>query len=292
MKFRTEITFKGAPEKLSPERLIVLLGSCFADNIGERIAASGWPCVANPCGTLYNPCSILEVVRVALMHESKRSEYLKSLVAERDGKYVVWLMGARCAGTTVADAIANAESILSSLGEALKKCEALVLTLGTPDIWWHKEREIVVGNCHKHSASEFEKRRLSVAETVECLHETERLLHQVNPRIRIILTVSPRRYLAEGMADNSVQKATLLLACSQLSENEGSAFEYFPAYEILMDDLRDYRFYDSDLLHPSPSAIEYIWECFCSRYLTPADVGTLKIRAKERKRLGHRPITQ
>lgn len=288
MKFRTEITVNDAPRKLSPERLVLLVGSCFSDNIGAKMSMAGWPVEANPCGVVYNPVSMAILFQLALTHRPVRREIIASGLTERDGAWVTWFMSSKVTAPTPEECIDNACAVLDRLESAIERAQAVILTAGTPDVWLLRGTDRAVGNCHKHPASEFERRRAGIDEIAGVWKELICAVRERNPECDFILTLSPRRYLAEGFADNTRQKAVLALAWEKLcAETERTA--YFPAYEIMNDDLRDYRFYSSDLLHPSDSAIDYIWEKFVLAYVDTDGREKLREGEKAWRRSNHRP---
>lgn len=303
MKFRTEISIKDAPKNLSPERLVLLMGSCFSDNIGDRMIATGWPAVVNPCGVIYNPVSMAKLFRLALMQKLERREIVASSITTRDGKgmssvtddipetFVSWLMSSKAVGESAEGCINKVCECIDILEEGIEKADAIILTFGTSDVWFLSHTDYAVGNCHKHPATEFEKRRIGVDETVSIWNEVMVAVRERNPEVKFIFTVSPRRYLSDGFAENTRQKAVLILACEQLCTPIHSTTTnpsiYFPAYEILNDDLRDYRFYSKDLLHPSEMAIDYVWEKFTDTFLTPAGKQKLLEMEKGAKRKMH-----
>lgn len=289
MKFRTEITIKDAPQNLSPERLVLLAGSCFSDNIGSRLTNAGWPAVVNPCGVIYNPVSMALLFRLALLNPATRREVVASALTRRDGKWASWFMGKKALAGSEEECIDLACEALDALQQGVEKADAIILTFGTSDVWLLAGTDRAVGNCHKHPDSEFNKRRVSVEETVSAWKEIVEFIRERNPEVNIILTVSPRRYLSEGFAENSRQKAVLILACERLCRELEKTW-YFPAYEILNDDLRDYRFYSSDLIHPSEEAVEYIWEKFTETFLDEPSMTLLRKMEKEARRRRHIPI--
>lgn len=264
IKFRTEIKIPDAPVKLNPGRQVLLVGSCFSDNIGGKMLEAGLDAIVNPCGTVYNPLSISRLFEVALSPD--REEIIRSSLTVREGNIVSWLMGKKGMGATDCECVSNVDSLLSILEKGIRESRAIIITFGTSDIWFLNGTSEVVGNCHKHPAYEFGKRRMSISEIVDLWSEMIDKIRSVNPLVQIIFTVSPRRYLAEGFQENTRQKAVLILACDELCRLMENV-SYFPAYEIMNDDLRDYRFYKPDLLHPSDVAVEYIWQKFKESYI-------------------------
>lgn len=289
MKFRTEVRLEKAPFKLDTERQITLLGSCFADNIGSRIDAAGWPCCINPCGVVYNPASIALLLQLALTHRSHRRVIIESSLTQREGKFVSWLVDSKCAANTAEKCTDLVCEAIDRLEASIEKSDSLSITFGTPDVWLLKDTDRLVCNCHKHPAKEFQKHRLGIDDIADTWIALSGALRERNPEIKIIFTVSPRRYLGEGAADNSRLKAILLLASQKICDTVPSC-TYFPAYELLIDDLRDYRFYAPDMLHPSSIAVDYIWENFKTYFLDRKDAEALEASTREARRANHRPI--
>lgn len=289
MKFRTEIKIEKSPFLLNPKREVLLIGSCFSDNIGEKLENSGVPAVTNPCGVVYNPASMALLMQLALTNPAIRRNIISSSVTEREGKFVSWFMDSKCCGDTPESLVDAACERIDALESSIEKAETMILTFGTSDVWLLKNTDCAVGNCHKHPASEFEKRRLGVKEIAETWSSIIDAVRQRNESLKVIFTVSPRRYLSGGFADNSRLKAILLLAVEEICGHEKNC-GYFPAYEIMNDDLRDYRFYAQDMIHPSGQAVEYIWERFKENYYSPEDQAVLKQGEKEWRRNSHRPI--
>lgn len=287
MKFRTEISIKDAPRNLSPERLVVLAGSCFSDNIGARMLNAGWPAVVNPCGVIYNPVSMALLFRLAMTHRVLRREIVASSLTSREGRYVSWFMGSKAIGDVPEAAVDAVCHCIDLLEEGIEKADALILTFGTSDVWLLSGSDRAVGNCHKHPAAEFDKKRVGIGEIVDTWKELLCALRERNPELKVILTVSPRRYLSDGFAENSRQKAVLILACEELCRKVENLF-YFPAYEIMNDDLRDYRFYGADMLHPSETGVDYIWEKFTETFLSADERQRLALMEKEARRRHHR----
>ncbi len=275
MKFRTEIEpLRTAP--IDADARIVLLGSCFADNMGERLERCGFVVTRNPLGPLFNPASLATALERAL----DGMPYAMSDLTLRDGIYHL-LDGAARYASADADKLLEAANVgLDRLASALRDADVVFLTLGTAYIYRLRENGHVVANCHKLPAADFERTRLDTAQTCALLDGVLRRLGAMGKRT--VLTVSPVRHVADGLHANNLSKATLLLAVDSLGA------EYFPAYEIVCDDLRDYRYYAADLKHPSDTAIEYIYEKFADTYFTPATKETVRARHAAYLRQAHR----
>lgn len=289
MKFRTEYPAHPSDTLLDPEKPIALLGSCFTDSVGRRMRECRWRAFPNICGVLYNPASIANIIEAAL-YGTDMSQIVENSIAEKSGLFVSWLMDSGSSSYSLGETRQRTISRLQNLQQALGQASTLIITFGTA--WVYELREcpgLIVSNCHKFPSDKFLRRRLSIEEIVEIWNKTIGRLRAAFPDIRIIFTVSPVRHLKDGFEGNSRSKAILQLACEEICVRNQNA-EYFPAYEILNDDLRDYRFYAADLTHPSPEAVEYVWDKFLERYLSAESRKLLAEGESVTRALNHRPI--
>ena len=252
MKFRTEITLAPWSEKIEYGDSIVCLGSCFASNIATKLKESKFNAVDNPLGILFNPISIANSLR---MMTSQRV-ITTSDVFERNGRYVSFMFHSSLSGATPEEAVTAMQDAIAKGGEALKKAKLIIITLGSAYVWRDRSGE-VVANCHQVGAKNFTSELLSLEDIVQSLEDITTLT-----TAKILFTVSPVRHLNDGLEGNSLSKALLRVAINKMVEKYPERVSYFPAYEIVMDDLRDYRFYNADMLHPSPQAVDYIAEKF------------------------------
>lgn len=291
MRFRTEVISTPSPSPLDPERPVLLLGSCFSDNIGDRMRQCRWDARVNPCGVLYNPFSIARIIRLALGDADMARSVQTSLTTDR-GIWNSWLCDSGAASDSAATTAAKVTAGIGSLSSSLAEAGVLIVTFGTAWIYELADSPgYVVANCHKRPASSFARRRLSVQEIVDVWCGLLEDLALAYPRLKIIFTVSPVRHLKDGFEGNARSKAILLLACEELCARFRFA-EYFPAYEIVTDDLRDYRFYATDLVHPSADAVEYVWEKFLDSYVTQPSRKILEEGEAITRALGHRPLIE
>ena len=258
MKFRTEISLTPLAEGMSHSAKIFALGSCFAENISERLAKAKFSVESNPFGVLFNPFSIANALERL---DETRAFAVCDIKAGRDA-FFSFDAHSSLDGKTHTEIFGNLNRAVAQGSKALRESDWVILTFGTA--WVYEKDGRVVANCHKQPASEFTRRRLSVAEIVE---RYEPLFEGVLRDKRVILTVSPVRHVGDGLQENSVSKATLRLAVEELVAKFENAY-YFPSYEILIDDLRDYRYYGEDLAHPSRMAVDYVWERFCEAMLS------------------------
>ena len=249
--------------RIGPCEKTLFVGSCFADSIGRRFQEEKFRAVVNPYGVMYNPASILHTIQ--------------RLVKQGDGSFV----------TSAADVTKEPSPCFT------------FLTLGTNHIYRLKETGEIVDNCQKRPQSLFTEEELTVDECVDYLQQSIDLLRQMNPEMRIVVTVSPIRYRKYGYHGSQLSKATLLLATDKVmrgqsspssSESPCQSVAYFPAYELINDELRDYRFYKEDMLHPSDQAVEYIWQRFSEVYLSDEAKAFLKEWAPLKAVLNHKPF--
>ena len=280
MKFRTEIEIAKIAEGVDHTQKVFALGSCFADSISERLAKAKFSVTTNPFGVLFNPFSIANALERL---DEIRAFAVCDIKAGRDA-FFSFDAHSSLDGKTHTEIFGNLNKAVAQGSKALRESDWVILTFGTA--WVYEKDGRVVANCHKQPASEFERRRLSVAEIVE---RYSRLFEGVLRDKKVILTVSPVRHIGDGLQENSVSKATLRLAVEELvARHENSC--YFPSYEILIDDLRDYRYYGEDFVHPSKMAIDYVWERFCEAILSPETQEMLPRIAQIVSAAEHRPF--
>jgi hypothetical protein len=283
--FRTELTI--APqERLLPRTARVLtVGSCFADSIGERLRLNKVNALVNPFGTVFQPLALAQLLRAAAGEEQDWQQH----VVEARGRWQSYDFHSTVGAESPVELLQLIQEKVRQVGEFVRTADTVVLTLGTA--WAYRLRETgeLVSNLHKLPAGLFEKELLTADEIVNGLAEVHALLRRLNPGIHIVLTVSPVRHIKDTLPLNAVSKSVLRVACHYLSELLPNV-SYFPAYELLTDDLRDYRFYAADMLHPSEVAEDYIWERFARAYFD-ADFGRFRKEwAAVRQSLGHRPL--
>ncbi len=263
MKFRTEIIPDKAKHPIDQNENIMTIGSCFAQNIGEYFKNYRFNILCNPFGVLYNPISIFNSLNLAL----KKKVFYQEDLLEKNGEWHSFYHHSDFSHHDPKICLEKINSGSKATFDFLSKADVAIITYGTAYVYKHIAQGIIVSNCHKIPSKEFEHYRLSLDETKKVIEQTVKLLKSVNENIRIIFTVSPVRHWKDGAVNNQLSKSTLLLAVDEIVKSNKNC-EYFPSYEIVMDDLRDYRFYNSDLLHPNTIATDYIWEKFCSTTLS------------------------
>ena len=284
LKLQTPVQAGISRVPISLQDSFILLGSCFADSIGGKMSALGFDACVNPFGTLYNPVS---VCNSAARLKSGIPFSGKECVEMGAGAGLVCSFSHHTsfARRTAGEFLENANSALEEASAAWGKASKVIVTLGTAWCFEYIRTGEIVSNCLKIDAKEFRRRRLSVTEASALL----RNLVARNPDKSFVFTVSPIRHLKDGAHGNQLSKSTLLLAVEDVREHFPDRVEYFPAYEIVMDELRDYRFYAPDMVHPSDQAVDYIWWRFIDWALSIEDKEELEKRSKTLKREAHRP---
>lgn len=286
MDFRTKVSLPKVDWEITPAHRITMIGSCFADHIGSCLEQAKFDIHVNPFGVLYNPRSIAIMCR-AMVQENPFSD---DCFFESGGLGHSWLNDSSFSRDSISACRLHIEQVCREEGKRLLHLDELFITLGTPRYYELADTGMVVGNCHKQPAKRFVEKQMEVDEVTEVLEEALLVLWSVRPSLRVIFTVSPYRYAKYGFHGNQVGKAVLLLAIERLCVKYVNSCSYFPAYEILLDELRDYRFYAEDMLHPSSSAVSYIWECFGDTYFTADTHAFLKEWDSVCRALSHRAL--
>lgn len=252
MKFRTEVNIDKPTFSIRPLERMLFVGSCFADNIGRRFLEDKFRAVVNPYGVMYNPVSVLHTVK-RFIEDSRQSSDVGASPFDESERWVC------------------------------------VFTLGTNHVYRLKETGEIVDNCRKRPQRLFQEEELTIDQCREALSEAVGILEKINPEVKVIVTVSPIRYAKYGFHGSQLSKATLLLAADKLCREHDNC-TYFPAYEIVNDELRDYRFYKEDMLHPSEQAVNYIWERFSELYFSKETSSFLEKWRPIKEALGHKPF--
>lgn len=271
---------------LSQENNLLLLGSCFASEMGQRLADAKFRCDVNPYGVLYNPLSISAALREIVAGRCYKEEDLflfRGLwhSAMHHGSFSL---------ASVEETLSGINGRLQNAHERLDQLDCLLLTLGSAWVYEDKKTGTVVANCHKQPESCFTRRMLSVDEIVADYTLLLSGLLERTPRLKVIFTVSPIRHVRDGLHANQLSKATLLLAVDRLQTAFPEQVFYFPAYELLLDELRDYRFFAEDMVHPSETAIRYVWERFTQSCISAEALQIMDESEKIHKMLSHKPF--
>lgn len=290
MKLQTTIPLKKSDNQIDYDSNVLLIGSCFAQNIGRKLDYFKFPIVQNPFGILFNPVAIENVIANAI----SGVDYTEDDIFEHQGLWHCFDAHSSISSDTKESTLNNLNAALGLMRKQLSKASHIVITLGTSWVYQLKQTDHIVANCHKIPQSEFDKRLLSVEEVIKCLMTIFKLIKHVNKNVAIIYTVSPVRHLKDGFVENTISKSHLITGLHQtLSfKNRPTGLSYFPSYELMIDELRDYRFYDRDMLHPNDLAIEYIWERFQQVFISQNSFPVMKEIDQIQKGLLHRPFNQ
>ena len=280
----TPVTVAPMPFGVDFSTGIVSLGSCFADEIGRRLQDGDFHVELNPFGALYNPASIATALR-RLMED--REIGLEDLV-EHEGLWHSWHHHGSFSRTTAAETLAVCNSRIHQAHHALREAQLLMVTFGTA--WVFEKDGNIVANCHKLPPQMFVRRRMTVEEIVALWRPLLSEMAAYYPELNVLFTVSPIRHLADGAHGNQLSKSTLLLAVDQLADDRKTF--YFPSYEIVLDELRDYRFFDEKMTHPTSVAVNVVLERFQCATMTPAVREQAHCNEKQHKREKHIPLHQ
>lgn len=284
MKFRTELGIEKSLFEINHSNKIMMLGSCFIENIADRLASYKFDVLKNPFGIIYNPFSLAENLNRII----NAKKVAKDELVERNGIWHHFDFHGDMSDISVEKSIDKINANLEKANNFVKSCDFLFLTFGTSIVHINNSTGRIVANNHKFPASYFTKSRLAQEQIISRWKSTFEKLYTINPNVKIVLTVSPVRHIKDGIVENQRSKATLLLAVEKLVDAE--RVFYFPSYELMQDDLRDYRFYAKDLVHPSVEAVDYIWEKFCGTYFSEETMNLNKEINKISKALMHRPL--
>ena len=300
MKLQTPVADAPCRVGISYEDKIMMLGSCFTDNIGRQLVDYGFDVCVNPFGTLYNPVSILRSVERLISGTPFTAEDCVQIGAG-DTRWCSFSHHTSFARASREEFLEHANMALKAAHEHFLSCSKVIITLGTSWCFRHKESDAIVSNCLKHPASEFFRERLSAAEVTEALRRIVELCCESSAGVcpkQFIFTVSPIRHFKDGAHGNQISKSALLLGIddllaglpADLSMNPFYFADYFPAYEIVMDELRDYRFYAEDMCHPTQQTVDYIRERFLGWALHANESPRLQEKIREYRRSCHIPL--
>ena len=257
MELLTKVTLPEIPCKITHKEAVLSVGSCFAANIGENLKKAKFNILSNPYGVIYNPASIYSILERALSRET----YNECDLFGSGGLFHSYHHHSSLSSADSRKMLQNINKVRKETAVYLKTGNWTIITFGTAYVYRLKSDGSVVANCHKQPESLFTRSRMGIDEIVSLWLPLIGEIRKINPGMNFLFTVSPIRHRKDGLHENQLSKATLLLAIETLKEQAGNVF-YFPAYEIMMDELRDYRFYAEDMAHPSLTAIKIIWEQF------------------------------
>ena len=284
--FTTPVVWSEGLPSLDQRQPMLLMGSCFASEMGVRLQCAKFDVDLNPFGVLYNPLSIAE----ALSEIMDGRRYTTGDLFCHEGLWHSWMHHSDFSAAEAEEVVTHINARLQQAHHRLTKLQRVVLTLGSAYVYRLTASGEVVGNCHKMPERNFRRERLTVEEVTEALTAVIERLLALNPELKILLTVSPIRHLRDGLHANQLSKSTLLLATDALCRRFPQQLFYLPIYEVMMDELRDYRYYADDLVHPSSLALEYIWNTLIDKCFTAEAKVVMQECDAISKALAHRPL--
>ncbi|AZQ60388.1 GSCFA domain-containing protein [Maribacter sp. MJ134] len=290
MNLQTQISFRKADKQIDYASELMLLGSCFSEHIGAKLDYFKFRTLQNPFGILFHPLAIENLITRAIQ---KRGYTPEDLFYHNER----W----HCFDAHSNTSNLSKEKVLEGLNGQLRKTEQLlskashiIITLGTGWTYQKRETGVTVANCHKIPQKEFKKQLLTVDEITASLQRTIQQIRTVNKNAELVFTISPVRHLKDGFVENQRSKAHLIAAVHDIvnayADGEKSRVAYFESYELMMDELRDYRFYKADMIHPNTLAIDYIWEKFSEVWVSDDAQVTMELVEEIQRGLDHRPF--
>jgi len=285
MNFRTNIQLQKERNPIDYNSKLLMIGSCFSEHIFDKLNYFKFNTTSNPFGILFNPIAIETLITNAI----NQKEYTEKDIFHLNECWHCFDAHSDLSSTDKYELLNNLNTTIEETSKKLKEATHLIITLGTSWVYRFIEKDTIVGNCHSVPQKKSLKELLSIKTIIISLENITTLIKSINPKLSIIFTVSPVRHLKDGFAENSQSKAHLLAAIHQIVNPKNQVF-YFPSYEILLDDLRDYRFYNSDMIHPNETAINYIWDQFKIVWISEKATKTMKEVDTIQKGLSHKPF--
>ncbi len=284
MELYTTVECRKHDPGITYDSRLMLLGSCFTGNVGDKLERMKFKVMVNPHGILYNPVSMAR----ALTEVMERKQYVSSDLVEHGGLYHSMMHHGSFSAGSEEEALARINPRIAAAHDWLKDADWLLLTFGTSYIY--KYGGVVVSNCHKLPEKAFERSLCQHQTMLDIYRELFGQLFEFNAKLRVIATISPIRHLRDGMHGNAVSKANLMMFVDSLMDAWPGRVCYFPSYEIMLDELRDYRFYSDDMVHPSSVAVGYIWDKFVATFMDKDTVAVMQKCASIAKMMEHRPF--
>ena len=281
--FRTRIKTNIATNKIDYASKIILFGSCFSENIGEKFRYFKFDARTNPYGILFNPIAIETAINECVAKKT----YTKEDLFFHNEQWHSYAHHSDFSATEPEIVLKKINDSIQETHQQLKSATHIILTFGTAWVYEYLESKMTVANCHKVPQKEFKKKLLTIEEITQALQNIKKQVLDIHPEITIILTSSPVRHIKDGIVENALSKAHLLAAIHSATDAQTS---YFPSYEIVLDDLRDYRFYEKDMVHPNETAIDYIWSIFKRTWMASKTEKLQKEIDTIQKGLLHKPF--
>ena len=285
MQFTTKIPIQKSSFPIDYDSKILLLGSCFAENMGEKFDYFKFQTAVNPFGIIFNPVSLEQLIRRSV----ENRQFTENDIFFHNELWHSFEVHSELSNPDKEAFLESLNDLLSSTNNQLSDSTHIIITLGTSWVYRNIKTDEIVANCHKVPQKEFKKELLSIHQIEESLESIISLVRLVNPNCKFIFTISPVRHIKDGFAENSLSKAHLIAALHS-SNFQLPTSSYFPSYEIMMDELRDYRFYTEDMLHPNQTAVDYIWKLFHENYIAESEYEIMNKIDSIQKGLKHRPF--
>ena len=286
MNFTTKIPIEKAINLIDYNSKILSLGSCFAENMADKFSYFKFENSVNPFGILFHPLATEKIILKAINQE----KYNENDIFFHNEQWYCYDVHSDLSHSDSIIFLANLNQALTDFYSQIQNATHIIITYGTAWVYRNKASNELVANCHKVPQNQFDKEILSIETIKESIHNTITSIEKVNPNCAIIFTISPVRHIKDGFVENQRSKAHLIAALHSNFDIRHSTTSYFPSYEIMMDELRDYRFYSEDMLHPNQVAIDYIWERFSETTISEATFSTMEKIASVQKGLAHRPF--
>lgn len=286
MNFTTKIPISKSIQPINYDSKIVLLGSCFAENIGEKCSYFKFLNTVNPFGIIFNPVSIEKIIARAI----NQDEFTEKDIFFHNERWHCFEVHSDLSTFNKEELLQNLNTILKFTHQQIAESTHIIITYGTSWVYRNKVSNSIVANCHKVSQNQFEKEILPVETIKTAIQSTIDLVRKINPNCQLIFTVSPVRHIKDGFVENQQSKSHLITAIHKIVNYQSSIINYFPSYEIMMDELRDYRFYAEDMLHPNTTAINYIWKRFTETWIDENSYPIMEEINSIQKSILHKPF--
>ena len=287
MEFRTQIPISKSISPIDYDSKIISIGSCFAVNMAEKLNYFKFQNTCNPFGILFHPLAIEKMLSFAIA----KKQFTDDDIFFYNERWHCFDAHSDLSNSSKDDLLATLNTVIKSINQQIVEATHLIITYGTSWIYRDIESNCIVANCHKVPQNTFNKELLSVEEIEKSIATTLQLIHSLNPACTIIFTVSPVRHIKDGFVENQRSKANIISALHETLDRRLSTINYFPSYEIMMDELRDYRFYAEDMLHPNKVAIDYIWERFKQTMISESSYHVINEVENIQKGLAHKSFT-
>lgn len=286
MQFTTQIPISKTEKQLDYNSKIVSFGSCFAENMGEKLAYFKFQNTTNPFGIIFNAVSIEKLIYRAV----NKIDFTEKDIFFYNDLWHCFEVHSELSNANKERFLADLNELIQSTKQQIFEASHIIITYGTSWVYREITSNKIVANCHKVPQKQFEKVLLSAEENQKAIQESVNLIQQINPNCTFVFTISPVRHIKDGFVENQVSKANLITALYSIFDFQSSTYNYFPSYEIMIDELRDYRFYAEDMLHPNKTAINYIWKCFKENYIAETIYAVMEEVDTIQKSLMHKPF--